>query len=58
MTRILAIEGTGIRLEIDDCGDCPCHDGDSGVCELTDRDTWEPDWPVSWCPLPEKPVGD
>jgi len=25
MTRILAIEGTGIRLEIDDCDDCPLH---------------------------------
>ena len=57
MTKMLEIVGTDIRLEIEDCADCPCHEGDIGNCGLTDRDTWEPDWPIAWCPLPEKTDG-
>ena len=65
MTRILAIEGTDIRLEFDDCMACPCYGGRFGQTECEARGhglrrqiahplALDAEWISPDCPLPEK----
>ncbi len=58
MTKILAIEGTGIRLEVETCDKCPCFDNDECRCQATgglDHNPYDSaPTPPSGCPLPEK----
>ena len=67
MTRILAIEGTDIRLEITDCMECPCWGGRLGRIECEARGHHDRrqihhplgldmEWVSPDCPLPEKVV--
>ena len=53
MTKILAIVGTDIRLEIEACDYCPLYHIVSGCRCGTDYQ----DEPPSDCPLPEKTDG-
>ena len=61
MTRILAIEGTDIRLEIENCHDCPIlgeydERGLYYTCGITkETDIGGPG--LLKCPLPEKTDG-
>ena len=32
------------------CGDCPCHNGESGYCQA-DREKRDSEWRPFWCPL-------
>jgi len=66
MTRILAIEGTDTRMEIEDCDTCPCKQWseapDIWWCGLTDEFGQDYDFHKQQnlperqppCPLPEK----
>lgn len=65
MTRILAIEGTDIRVEITDCMECPCYGGRFGAveCEARGHSLRVPikhpmgldmEWISPDCPVPEK----
>lgn len=56
MTRILAIEGTDIRLEITECSGCPFDDDERGTCNLATELMIEQPRSVAdpACPLPEK----
>jgi hypothetical protein len=70
MTRILAIEGTGIRLEIEKCEDCPAYQWSEAPsqswCGLTDEFDEEYDFEngthkprkIIECPLPEKKTSE
>ncbi len=61
MTKILAIEGTDIRLEIKHCDGCPLlsttRDGDPWGCSLLNPTEYDPKRIIPDCPLPEK-VGE
>lgn len=65
MTKILAIEGTNIRLEVNDCAECPCWGGRFGQIECEVRGhhdrrrishplALDAEWISPDCPLPEK----
>jgi len=59
MTHILAIEGTGMRLEIETCHGCPLQDTDrdampSGCPYLDHREARDSDDLLEDCPLPLK----
>ena len=66
MTHILAIEGTGMRLEIEKCRDCPCFNADvaeslNSGCNLdvVSVDDGNSNCPPPFdCPLPEKTPPD
>lgn len=53
MTRILEIAGTDVRMEIDECDDCPMDDDERGVCQLL-SELMLPQESFERCPLPEK----
>jgi uncharacterized protein (UPF0179 family) len=59
MTKILAIEGTDIRIEIVECDDCPMFNKDTSEglwdnCNLRVDDAGTMAAPPATCPLPEK----
>lgn len=59
MTRILAIEGTAIRAEVEYCDGCPCFDRDECRCQAgAPNGDFNPydsaPIPPPSCPLPEK----
>lgn len=60
MTKLLAIEGTGIRLTINECANCPFDDDERGTCNLATELMMEQPCSIAdpRCPLPEKPGRD